>query len=137
MRQHTTGTILTSLMAHSSHRRVRVEQQETGDLNVPGWETTLPDLQVHVHELSAKERVARGDAYTPRQTHSGYCEYHAALTPGARLVEAHRRQENGSWEPVAGAEAQKWQILGVNYLAGFPAPDTQVALDLHRMEPTR
>jgi len=137
MRQHTTGTLLGTLMAQTAHHRCRVEQEETGDVNAPGMETTLASIDLHVHELSVRERVARGDEYTPRQTHSGYCEYDAALTPGARLVEEFRHQEDGTWEPVAAAEAQQWQILGVNYLAGFPQPHTQVALDLHRMGPVR
>ena len=137
MRQHTTGTLLGTLMEHSAHHRCRVEQEETGDANSPGWETTLAAIDLHVHELSVRERVARGDEYTPRQTHSGYVEYAEELTPGARLVETFRQREDGRWEPVAAADAQRWQILGVNYLAGFPAPHTQVALDLHRMGPVR
>lgn len=137
MRQHTLGSALTSLMERSSNHRCRIEAQQTGDVNVPGWATSLPVLELHVQELPVRERVARGEEYSPRQTHTGFGEYDAAISPGSRLVETHRRNEAGDWQPVNPATAQRWQILGVMYLSGTPDPQAQVELHLHRLGPVR
>jgi len=137
MRQHTLGSALESLLAYSGQRRVRVEFVATGDVNSPAWETTLPEYHLHVQELSVRDRIERDAEYSPRQTHTGFGEYVEELTPGARLIETHRRRESGDWDPVADADAQKWQVLGVAYLSGTPEPQSQVELHLHRMSPTR
>lgn len=137
MRQYTLGTTLQALMSRSSNHRCRVEALEVGDVNSPGWDTELSEIELHVQELPVRERVARSDEYTPRQTHTGFGEMHEALTPGSRLVETHRRNEVGEWLAVDVDTEQRWQILGVMYLSGTPDPQTQVELHLHRLGPTR
>lgn len=137
MRQQTIGSFLGVLMTHSAYHRCRVETEETGDVNAPGWETALAAIDLSVQELTPRERVARADDYQPRVTHEGYCADATALSPGARLVETHRLHEDGSWQPVASATAQTWQVLGKSYLPGVPEPHMQVRIDLHRMGPAR
>jgi hypothetical protein len=137
MRQATIGSALRGLLAHSSNYRCRVEALEAADVNAPGWETTLPEIDLHVQEMTVRERVATAEEYSPRQTHLGYAEMTTELTPGSRLVETHRRNEHGAWTPVEEAAAQRWQVLGLIYLSGTPDPQTQVELHLHRLGPVR
>ena len=137
MRQATLGSLLGDLYDLDFTHRVRVEVQETGDVNAPGWETALAAYNLQVQQVTAYERLAKAEDYTLRLTHIAFADATAEVVIGARLVETHQLDEHGEWQAVADADAEKWIVLGKEKVRGVPEPWNQVQLDLNQMTPTR
>ena len=137
MRQETLGSLLGELYDNDFTHRVRVETLETGDVDAPDWETALVSMDLQVQQTSAQERIAKADDYTLRLTHTGFCDATDELVIGCRLVETYQLDEEGHWQAVADADAEKWLVLGKEKIRGLPEPWDQVQLDLNQMTPTR
>jgi len=137
MRQATLGSLLGDLYDLDFTHRVRVETLATGDVNNPDWETALAALDLQVQQVTATERVAKAEDYSLRLTHIAFADASAAVVIGSRLVETHHLNEQGDWDTVAAADAEKWIVLGKEKIRGLPEPWDQLQLDLNQMTPTR
>jgi len=137
MRQATLGSLLSDLYDLDFTHRVRVETLETGDVNNPDWATALAALDLQVQQVSGQERVARGEEYALKLTHTGFANAADEVVIGSRLVETHHCNEQGMWEAVDADDAEVWVVLGKEKVRGVPEPWDQIQLDLNQMTPTR
>ena len=140
MRQETVGGCLGELMAHSANVLVRVEAQETGDVNSPDWEITLASHAVMLQQASAREQqLAQERAGYPQPlTHLAHCEDREELGIGARIVITHVKTETGRWRVwPADQIARRYLIVGRRDLSGIPEPTQQIRLELHQISATR
>lgn len=138
MNQATLGSLLTDLYDLDFTHRVDIELQATGDVDAPAWAVTLEAFDLQVQQPTAQERLAKADDYGGmRVTHIAFCNDAEALVIGCRLVEKYRLDEQGHWDSVEAADAEKWLVLGKEKIRGLPEPWEQVRLDLNQMTPTR
>lgn len=137
MNQATLGDLLADLYELDFTHRVTIEVQETGDVDAPAWETAKEYWDLQVQQANAQERIAKAEDYEQRLTHMGFCNNDDNLVIGCRLVETYRLNEQGHWDSVAAADAEKWLVLGKEKIRGLPEPWDQVRLDLHQITPTR
>lgn len=130
MRQDTLGTMLDELMQGSASIRVRVEAQETGDVNAPDWVAVCHHVPMMIVDLGAEQRLEQSASYEATVTHEAYCGDRDCLQIGYRLVETHRRYEGTMMGWVAVATPRTWEIIAKQRLSGVPEPADQVRLSL-------
>ena len=145
MRRQSLADEISDLWAADYTTKVAVEQMATGDVDVPGYDSTNPvttGLPIAVVQMSARERQTRQAMYSVPPTHDGYCEDGTYLLVGYQLRETHRMDGLGRWvEVLDEADQSLWQIVAIERLprlklAGV-SPTSQVRLILSETTPMR
>lgn len=137
MNRASVGSTLTSLYKRSATSLLRVDVQRTGDADFPAWDPVVTGLTALVVQLDARQRQTRSEAYQNPVTHEAFCDDHADLVIGCRVIETHHKLENALWSWLPSTEQTTYLVRGKQKVPGMPEPHGQVRLDLNQVTPTK
>ena len=134
MNQDTLGGVLAEMWSDEFSSRVTVQESEGGDQDNPRWVQIATAVEVEIQQSTAAERQAKEADYSHPVTHQGFCVRSSIIQIGRRLIETHRKLQDGTW--VAALDTRTFEVLGIEVVRGVPEPNNQWRLDLCDMGPT-
>jgi len=133
VRQRQRGQVLREMLQRDHNVRVRVQERETGDVNNPGWDTTIGRHEMLLSQASTRDLQARDREYSQPLTHVAYCDDHEDLLVGSRVTITAFRTDANAWNGLSADDPEyHYIIIGRREIAGVPEPHGQVKLELHR-----